>query len=293
MTKARFLFMKFFAALGRALRPALVPTLCLTLSACGAMGPSWDNSASTVRATFRDTRDFINPAPVIDVNKYKWDNPNQEKLALLFSPVDAKVMALTQYITSIDFRPDKAFVDALMVRFPWVDGIIIADAEGKILERRPPVPLKRFSEPLVFESIWRETLVKTVVDYTTLGPEVYLGMPNFEGAEFKGLHVVHFDPRVLFTFCPHPEELLIVDPRAQKVWHSGDAPPAGSEALAQLPWLEMMKVKIQGVISVGDKSYTWLVRYIGPDLFVYATESANASFEDKGFQFPFFGIYDK
>lgn len=267
---------------------ALVCALA-ALSGCGAMGPGWDNSASTVRSTMRETRDLINPAPSIDVNRYKWDNPNQEKLSLLFSPVDAKVMALSRYVTSIDYRPSEEWLDALLQRFPWVDGVIVADQTGDILVRKPPVPLKRFSEPLVFESIWRETLIKTVVDYTPLGPELYFGMPNFEGPEFKGLHVVSFDPRVLFTFCPHPEELVIVDPRAKKLWISGEVAPAGTQQLTELPWAEIMKEKIQGTVNVGDKQFTWLARFIGRDLFVYATESANASFEDKGFALPFFG----
>lgn len=267
---------------------ALVCALA-ALSGCGAMGPGWDNSASTVRSTMRETRDLINPAPSIDVNRYKWDNPNQEKLSLLFSPVDAKVMALSRYVTSIDYRPSEEWLDALLQRFPWVDGVIVADQTGDILVRKPPVPLKRFSEPLVFESIWRETLIKTVVDYTPLGPELYFGMPNFEGPEFKGLHVVSFDPRVLFTFCPNPEELVIVDPRAKKLWISGEVAPAGTQQLTELPWAEIMKEKIQGTVNVGDKQFTWLARFIGRDLFVYATESANASFEDKGFALPFFG----
>jgi hypothetical protein len=114
-------------------------------------------------------------------------------------------------------------------------------------------------------------------------------LPDFEGAEFKGLHVVHFDPRVLFSFCPHPQELLIIDPRAKKVWVAGETQPAGTEALLQHPWLEMMKEKIHCTVMAGDKQYTWLARFIGRDLCVYATESANATFEDKGFSFPLFG----
>ncbi|MHC1701316.1 MAG: hypothetical protein AB9900_10110 [Humidesulfovibrio sp.] len=245
-----------------------------------------------MKTTVTGTRDYINPAPKIDVNRYSWENPNQEKLALLFSPVDAKVTELMRYVTSQDFRPDKAWLDYLMMRFSWIDGVLIADANGDILERRPPVPVKRFSEPLVFESIWRETLVKTVVDYTVLGPEVYFGMPNFEGTEFVGLHVVSFDPRVLFTFCPHPEELFIVDPRAKKLWTAGSAPAQGGEELTAIAWDQKLLEESHGSVVAGGKHYTWLARYIGRDRFIYATESANASIEDRGLQLiPFFGSY--
>ncbi len=276
--------------LGRGFGVFPVLAASLVLSACGALGPSWDEGKQAVTTGVRDTRDYINPAPKVDVGRYGWENPNQEKLALLFSPVDAKVMSLMRYATSQDFRPDSAWMDYLMLRFPWIDGVLIANADGDILERRPPVPVKRFSEPLVFESIWRDTLVKTVVDYTPLGPELYFGAPNFEGTEFVGLHVVSFDPRVLFTFCPHPEQLLIVDPRAKKLWTAGTAAPTGGEALTTLPWEQMLLEKSQGTLEAGGKHFTWLARYIGRDRFIYATESANASIEDKGLRLiPFFG----
>jgi hypothetical protein len=195
-----------------------------------------------------------------------------------------------RYITSQDYRPEAAWMDFLLVRFPWVDGIIVADQDGEILDRRPPVPVKRFSQPLVFESIWRDTLVKTVVDYTALGPEIYLGMPNFSGQDFVGLHVVSFDPRVLFTFCPQPEALFIIDPYARKVWTSGGAPPAGSEEMAALPWEQMLLEKSNGNLTLGENHFTWLARYIGRDRFIYATQSANATVEDKGLKLiPFFG----
>jgi hypothetical protein len=275
---------------GRLLLALFLLTVPFVAAACGALGPSWDDSKRTVRTTVLGTRDYINPAPKIDVNRYSWENPNQEKLALLFSPVDAKVSELMRYVTSQDFRPNEAWMNYLVMRFPWIDGVLVADSKGDILDRRPPVPVKRFSEPLVFESIWRDTLVKTVVDYTVLGPELYFGMPNFEGTEFVGLHVVSFDPRVLFTFCPQPEQLLIIDPHAHKLWTAGAGVSQEGEALTAISWDKELLEHSQGTIEAGGKHYTWLARYIGHDRFIYATESANASYQDKGLQLiPFFG----
>lgn len=279
-------------SLCRSLVALFVLCVCCAVAACGAFKPTWDEGKRGVKDTVTGTRDYINPAPKIDVNRYGWENPNQEKLALLFSPVDAKVSELMRYVTSQDFRPDDAWMKLLNMRFPWIDGVLIADANGDILERRPPVPVKRFSEPLIFESIWRDTLVKTVVDYTDLGPEVYLGMPNFVASEFVGLHVVSFDPRVLFTFCPEPEKLLIVDPYAHKLWVAGAAPPPAGEALTAIAWDKLLLENSHGVIEADGKQFTWLARYIGRDRFIYATESANATYQDKGLQLiPFFGSF--
>ncbi len=263
--------------------------LLVGMTGCGSFR-TLDTAASSMRHGMLKTRDFVNPAPRIDVDRYKWNNPNQEKLALLFSPVDERVMALTQYVTSTDARPDAQWMDTLLMRFPWLDGVIVADSSGDMLDRKPPVPFKRFSQPLVFKSIWRETLVKTVVDYTPLGPELYFGMPNYNGPDFAGLHVVYFDPRVLFSFCPEPDQLLIIDPRAKQLWTSEGSQHPGADELLKTDWVKIMKEKIHGTVEAGGKQYTWLARFIGRDLFVYATESANASYEDKEwFSIPFFG----
>ena len=261
------------------------------VAGCGVFGSTWESSKDYARSTVRETRDIINPEPTIDTNRFKWENPNQEKLSLLFSPVDAKVMALMRFVTSQDFRPDDPWMDVLLHRFPWVDSVIVVDATGTILTRKPPVSLKRFSEPLVFESVWRETMVKTVVDYTPFGPQLYFGAPDFEGTEFAGLHLVSFDPRVLFTFCPKPEDLIIIDPRAKKVWTTGTMAYPESDKLADQPWDEILKQKTHGSMMAGERHFTWLSRYIGPDRFIYATESANATFRDKGVNLiPFFGL---
>ncbi|MBU1610521.1 MAG: hypothetical protein KKC99_01630, partial [Proteobacteria bacterium] len=204
------------------------------------------------------------------LEEYGLDNPNQEKLARLMTPVDGPLGALIRYVSDRDFYPDETWVELLFARFPWINTLFITDPEGWMLDRYPNDPIKRISEPLQFEAVWRETFIQTRVDYPELGPELYLGTPMFKDADFKGLIVVSFDPRTLFSFCPNPEELIIIHPGGG-VWSMDKNVDA--EALKQVPWAELLQDEVQGEVEAGGIEYTWLARYVGTEPYLYAVRS--------------------
>lgn len=251
-------------------------SLCL-LAACGAMEDTWEGTSGIASSAYNSTREFVNPDPEVNLDAYQVENPNQEKLATLFSPVDEQVAALMRYVEDQDLYPSDEWLDLLFMRYPWIHGVIVANAEGDIKLRKPEIPVKRFSQPLWFEGVWRETLIKTVVDYPDLGPEMYVGTPFFKDISFMGLIVVHFDPRTLLDFCPNPEELLIIQPDGD-VWTK--RVDVDKEALMNIPWSEKLEDQVQGTVSAGGRNYTWLARFIGRDLFVYATESVDSEYDD-------------
>lgn len=217
-------------------------------------------------------REYVDPDAEIDTNAYKMDNPNFEKLARLITPVDAPLMQLARFISDRDTYPDEEWFKLLMTRFPWLNRSFVTDVDGVILDQTPAVPLKRFSQPLVFEGYWRKTFLKTVPDYPELGPELYIGTPYFVDAEFKGLIVAGFDPRSAIDFSTDPEQLIIVHPGGG-VWSDGCK--VDDKAILALPWDEILEDDVTGQVHVGDKYYTWLARFIGDDQYVYATESVD------------------
>ncbi|MDD4951417.1 MAG: hypothetical protein PHV85_02590 [Desulfovibrionaceae bacterium] len=259
------------------LSAAAVLLICL-LCACSTVDTTWKQTKEVAGKA----KEFVNPAPEIDYDSYKFENPNQEKLALLFTPVDGPLSSLINYIEDQDVYPPKEWVNLLFARFPWAHSLIVADAEGKMLERVPPLPLKRFTQPLKFEAVWRETFLKTVVDYPDLGPELYIGTPFFKDVEFMGLIVVSFDPRDLMSMCPKPEELIIVHPGGG-VWSLGAE--VNREGLLAVDWPELLKDNVQGQVQVGEEYYTWLVRYIGRDYFIYATRSVDPKHSESSWFF--------
>ncbi len=236
------------------------------------MEGTWEGTKSMAKSSWKSANATVNPNPQIDLDAYKLSNPNQEKLARLVTPVDQHVMRFSRYMVDLDVYPSEEWIQLLLKRFPWLNGVIVADNEGKVLDRRPSTPVKPFSHPLWFEAVWRDTLVKSVLDKTPLGPELYFGVPYYQNNTFTGLVVAHFDPRTLFTFCPEPEELIIIAP-ARGVW----TPKAGvdTDALLKLPWDKLLEDSVYGQVEVGGKFYTWIGRYVGRDLFAYATESVD------------------
>jgi hypothetical protein len=264
------------------LQRCLILVFLFLLTACASMDDTWEGTKHAAKNAWSSTNAFVNPNPEIDLDSYKMENPNQEKLARLFTPVDQQVLRLMRFVSDQDQRPNEEWLHLLNQRFPWLNGVIVTDAEGHITDRRPPVPVKPFSSPLWFEAVWRETMLTTLVDQTDLGPEVYFGTPMYKDVNLDGLIVVHFDPRTLFSFCPEPEQLIIIAPN-RGVWTPGSG--VDTAAMLALPWTEILRDKVGGQVECAGKYYTWLARYVGRDLFVYATESVDHTVDNKGWFF--------
>ncbi|MUM78321.1 hypothetical protein GKC30_11815 [Pseudodesulfovibrio sp. F-1] len=252
--------------------------LALGLSGCSM----WRSTTKYVKKSWETTKDYIDPPPQIDTDSYQFSNPNQEKLARLFTPVDGPLTSLGRFVNNTDTIPDVDWMDLLLARFPWVHRVLVTDDEGTIIFMQPEVPVKKIENPLVFEAVWRDITLLTVVDYSDLGPELYIGRPYFKDVEFRGLVAVGFDPRTLLGLSPSPEELVIIHPGGG-VWSRGAI--ADEEALLALPWEDILRKEVEGQVEVGDKNYTWLVRYIGDNCYVYATESVDPKASRKSWWF--------
>ncbi len=246
----------------------LLLSFILVLAGCSM----WRETKTYAKDSWETTKDYIDPPPRIDTDSYQFESPNQEKLAKLFTPVDGPLTSLSRFVDDMDTLPEVDWLDLLLSRFPWVHRGIVTDEEGTIIFMQPEVPVKKIEKPLVFEGVWRDIGLLTVVDYSDLGPELYIARPYFEDVDFRGLIGVGFDPRTLLSLSPKPDELIVIHPGGG-VWSHGAN--VDKKALLALPWDEILKEDVQGQVKVGDKYYTWLARYIGDDHYVYATESVD------------------
>jgi len=245
--------------------------LCLLVVTTMLGGCSWwDATADATAESWHATRDFVDPPPEIDTEDYQFENPNQEKLAKLIAPVDAPLTMLTRFVENRDSLPGVDWMDLLRTRFDWVNRVLVTDEEGTIIASQPELPIKRLSKPLVFKGVWRSIRLLTVVDYSDLGPELYIGRPYFEGLRFSGLIGVGFDPHDLLRKSPAPKELIIIHPGGG-VWSLGA--DVDKDALLAVDWDDLLVDDVHGEIQVGERYYTWLTRYVGTDQYVYATES--------------------
>lgn len=242
----------------------------LVMSGCGV----WHSTKQYAKESWESTKDYIDPPPQIDTDSYQFESPNQEKLARLLTPVDGPLTSLARFVEDTDTMPHVDWLELLRARFPWVNRVLVTDTDGVIVFMQPETPVKKISNPLVFKGVWRQIHLLTVVDQSDLGAELYIGRPYFQDTDFRGLIGVGFDPRGILALCPEPKELILIHPGGG-VWSRGA--DVDEEALKKIPWDEILQDDVQGQIKVGEKYYTWLVRYIGQDPYIYATESVDPS----------------
>ncbi|WP_229592711.1 hypothetical protein [Pseudodesulfovibrio sediminis] len=244
----------------------------------------WDTTAEVTKDSWNSTKEFVDPPPEIDTERYQFTNPNQEKLAKLIAPVDGPLTSLSQFVDNTDTLPGVDWLDLLRARYPWVNRVLVTDEEGTIIFMQPELPVKKITKPLIFKGVWRSIKLLTVVDYSELGAELYIGRPYFKDVSFSGLIGVGFDPRALLRLSPNPSELIIIHPGGG-VWSIGA--DIDEEAIMAVPWEEILKEDVHGEIKVGEKYYTWLTRYVGEDQYVYATESVDPGNTGSSWYWPF------
>ncbi len=114
---------------------------------------------------------------------------------------------------------------------------------------------------------WGDHEMRAMSGNSTLGPEIYIAQPFFKNNDWKGLTIIHFDPRNLLEFCPSPEELIILSP-SQIIWTSKHQSEA--QALAQAPWSEILTSSVYGSRDVGGKEFYWMGRYLDDFHLIYA-----------------------
>lgn len=234
---------------------------------------------------WHDTQNYVDPNPEINLKGGGIENPDENKLALLFTPVDEKILSLINRLSTVDTHPDENWFKLLFMRYPWISGVLTVDDEASILVKLPETSIKPFKPgPLVeYEGDWTEIKLKSFVSYSEFGPEMYLCTPFFKDADFRGLVVVHFDPRILLNFCPDPEKLIIMQPDGGGIWTGSDQ--VDKEALLRIDWDSLLDKNVRGVVTAGDVRYVWLSRYIGDTQIVYLTRAVSEADEDDGFLF--------
>lgn len=233
---------------------------------------------------WRSAQESVDPNPEITLEGEGLENPNDNKLALLFTPVDEQLLKLSSFLSNVDSHPDEEWFKLLFMRFPWLGGVMTVNSDAMILVKLPEQSIKPFKPgPLMeYEGDWSEVRLKSFVNYTDFGPELYMATPFFKDADFRGLVVVHFDPRILLNFCPRPKDLIIMQPDGGGVWTG--MKNLDREALLSLDWDELLDEQVRGVVDAGDRSFVWLTRYIGDTQIVYLTETVSNG-ESDGFLF--------
>lgn len=234
------------------------------LQGCETMQGTW---AST-KAYYKE---YINVDPQVDLAKKDYST-SEERVAALFTPVDKHLESLSIYLNRQDRLPGEKWIDGLFEEYPWVNGLAAATLDGEVILQRPDATMKPLDiSPLLGagEEL-RDRNVRSYVDETPLGPEVYLGTALFNGNDLAGIVSVHFDMRSVVRFCPEPDQLIAFTPDAM-LWTGADK--ASAEKLFTMPWEETLKQQTSGSVTLDGRQFAWLSRFLGDHQVVYAVET--------------------
>lgn len=265
------------------IRIALILAAALALlSGCETMEKSWDSTWGTTKGYYKE---YINPDPTVDYEARDWGS-SEEKLAELFTPVDKPIDLLGVYLNRKDRFPEDEWTEKLFASFPWVSGLAVVSLGGDVLYQRPETSLKPLN-PAPALAVGQELAdrrLRSYIDMTPLGPEMYLATALYKENDLAGVILVHFDLRKVLEFCPQPNDLVILT-LEDVVWPGSDTAEATS--LLALPWVETLKNEIQGRVSDGGREYIWLTRYIGDHQLIYLTQAV----DDEKAGFSLFGLF--
>ncbi|WP_034632649.1 hypothetical protein [Maridesulfovibrio bastinii] len=253
-------------------RVIAITVLCFTVlcSGCEYGSKIWQSA-----------QDSVDPNPEITLSHEGLQNPNDNKLALLFTPVDEQLLKLSSFLSIVDTHPDQEWFKLLFMRYPWISGVMTLNSEAMVLMKLPEDGIKPFKAgPLIeYEGDWSEVRLKSFINYTKFGPELYMATPFFKDAEFKGLVVVHFDPRVLLNFCPRPQDLIIFHPDGGGIWTG--MKNLDRKSLLKIKWENLLDEHVRGIIKIGNDDFVWFSRYIGETQIVYLTKAVSKEDDDE------------
>lgn len=244
------------------------------------------SSNQTVKNAWKSTKGvwytYANPKADIDYEETGALGPEQMALATRMMGIDVQLTQLERVMINADKPPTSEWLGQFFSRFPWVSGFAGVKADGQIIGQEPSMPLKPLDYMPLLEEDGKQGMrdLRGYVQDTPLGPEVFLATPLYDGSNFLGVVIAHFDMRALLTFSTKPEELVILSPEAV-LW-------PGKFDLASTPlhgvkWLEVVKGSSSGTLSNSTGSFHWVLRYLGNQPLIFAVP-ATGTFPEKAEQ---------
>ncbi len=195
----------------------------------------------------------------------------QQTLASAVSEFDMRIGDLERVLQNSDKNPDAAWLARMTERFPWLSGLALTDASGNAGAKLPMDYPKPFDVLPLLEEDPKQQIkdLRAFVQQTPQGPEIYLDNPVYLGGDFRGLVVVHFDPRVLIGQVTNPGVFMLAGPDGI-IWpgmFDAEATP-----VAAINWGEVVKDQSYGTVSNEQGTFYWVARYLGNLPLVYAVK---------------------
>ncbi len=245
----------------------LLCLVCVALVGC--------RPPQTVKNAWKETRtyyrDYLNTPASLDLDDKGDAKDYQAVLAAALADFDMQLRNLERMLQNSDRNPDPAWVTKVTTDFPWLAGLALTDNEGHPMAQVPPSYAKPFdvgSLTTVDKKQLRKDL-RAYVQEDPLGPEIYVGNPVYSGDDFKGLIVVHFDPRTLIARTADPANIIIACPGGI-IWPGSF--DAQATPIAGVDWADKVKSNAYGTVSNDRGTFYWVTRYVGNLPLIYAVK---------------------
>lgn len=226
----------------------------------------------TWKSTKKLYMEYLNPPASIDYEDKGSLSDAESRLALRMLHIDSEIERLERFLENQDRPPDSQVITQFFNLFPWISGLAAVDVGGEVRAQEPPVPMKPLDfSPIVLQQARENALrgIRSFVQDTPLGPEIFMGIPIFEHSELRGFLVCHFDMHSLIRYIDHnPGDLAIISPEA--VLWSGHF-VIGATPLGEIDWGEITKDAVQGTVSNSTGEFIWMARFIGTTPLVFAS----------------------
>lgn len=243
---------------------------CLLLFAALSFGcSSYQPTKNVWKGTKNLWYTYVSPPASVDYDDKGTLSPRALALTNSMMGIDVELGKLERVMLNADKPPTREWMTSFFSSFPWMSGFAGVKYDGTILGREPASSMKELDFiPLLYEdSKQNSRALRGDVQSTPLGPEVLLATPLYDGVDFLGIVVAHFDFRALLQYSQSPQNIVVLSPYAL-LW-PGDYDFA-STPLAGINWSEAVTKSSSGTCSNANGSFFYMVRYLGNLPLVFA-----------------------
>lgn len=249
----------------------------LALCACSSYQPT--------KNAWKTTKDlwytYVSVPATVDYSEKGDLSPRAMALSTCMMGIDVELSRFERTMMNADRAPTREWLDKLFADYPWVSGFAGVKYDGTLLGHEPGPSLKNLDFiPLLYEDKKQNSrALRGYVQQSPLGPEVMLAAPLYDGVDFLGVVVAHFDMRALTKFSSSPEDLVILSPTAL-LW-PGKYDFAATP-LAGVDWETVAGKSTSGTCTNERGSFYYQVRYLGNLPLIFAVVESGSFPEGNG-----------
>ncbi|WP_296304175.1 hypothetical protein [uncultured Desulfovibrio sp.] len=249
----------------------------LALYACSSYQPT--------KNAWKTTKDlwytYVSVPARVDYSEKGDLSPRAMALSTCMMGIDVELSRFERTMMNADRAPTREWLDKLFADYPWVSGFAGVKYDGTLLGHEPGPSLKNLDFiPLLYEDKKQNSrALRGYVQQSPLGPEVMLAAPLYDGVDFLGIVVAHFDMRALSKFSSSPEDLVILSPAAL-LW-PGKYDFAATP-LAGVDWETVASKSTSGTCTNERGSFYYQIRYLGNLPLIFAVVESGSFPEGNG-----------